>query len=45
MHPNAHSSTIYNSQDMETLQVPINRLIYEDEDTYLNGTLIIKLML
>ena len=44
-------STIYNSQDMETIQVPINKLIYEDEDinifmkiyTY-NGTLIIKLM-
>ena len=25
MHPNVHSSTIYNSQDMETTQVPINR--------------------
>ena len=25
MHSNVHSSTIYNSQDMETAQVPINR--------------------
>ena len=25
MHPNIHSSTIYNSQDMETIQVSINR--------------------
>ena len=24
-HSNVHSSTIYNSQDMETTQVPINR--------------------
>ena len=25
MHPSVHSSTIYNSQDMEETQVPINR--------------------
>ena len=25
MHPNIHSRTIYNSQDMETIQVSINR--------------------
>ena len=25
MHPNVHKSTIYNSQDMEATQVPINR--------------------
>ena len=25
MHPNVHSSTIYNSQDMETTQMAINR--------------------
>ena len=51
MYPNVHNSTIYNSQDMETIQVPINKLTYEDEDinifmkiyTY-NGTLTIKLM-
>ena len=24
LHSNVHSSTIYNSQDMETTQVPIN---------------------
>ena len=34
MYPNVHSSTIYNSQDMERIQVPINILIYEDEDIY-----------
>ena len=26
MHPNAHCSTIYNSQDMEATQMPINRV-------------------
>ena len=25
MRPNVHSSAIYNSQDMETTQVPINK--------------------
>ena len=25
MHPNVHSSTTYNSQDMETTEVSINR--------------------
>ena len=25
IHPNVHSSTTYNSQDMEAIQVPINR--------------------
>ena len=25
LHPSFHSSTVYNSQDMETTQVPINR--------------------
>ena len=25
MHPNIHSSTIYNNQDMEAAQVPIKR--------------------
>ena len=25
MHRNIHTSTIYNSQDMEAIQVPINR--------------------
>ena len=30
MHPNVHNSTIYNSQDMETTQVPNsrNKLLY-----------------
>ena len=30
MHPNVHSSTIYNCQDMEVTQVPINR--WTDKD-------------
>ena len=30
MHDNVHSSTIYNSQDMEAAQLPINRLTKED---------------
>ena len=33
MHPNLHSSTIYNSQDMEATQMSINRqlegMVYE----------------
>ena len=27
MHPNVHSSIVYSSQDMETIQVPIDRLL------------------
>ena len=27
MHPNVHSRTIYNSQDMETTPVPINKQV------------------
>ena len=42
MHPNVHISTVYNSQDMETNQVPINRqLVYEDRmDIYIQWTVI-----
>ena len=36
MHPNVHSSTIYNSQDMEATQVPVNRwLDYENIHVYM----------
>ena len=34
MHPNVHSSTIYNSQDMEATQVSINRRI-DKENVYI----------
>ena len=34
MHPNIQSSIIYNSQDMEGIQVPINRLV-EKEDVFM----------
>ena len=30
MHPNVHSSTIYNSQDIETTHVSINRWMDKD---------------
>ena len=31
VHPGVHSSTIYNSQDMETTQVPINRQMDKED--------------
>ena len=34
MHPNVHSSTIYNSQDMEATQVPID-IQMDKEDGYI----------
>ena len=40
MHPTVHSSTIYNSQDMEASQVPINRQMdKEDVACISNGIL------
>ena len=30
MHPSVHSSTVHNSQDLETAQVPVNRLMDKD---------------
>ena len=40
MHPNVHSSTIYNSQDMEATQVPINRRIDKEDVVHIhNGKL------
>ena len=27
MHPSDHSRTVYNSQDMEAIQMPINKLL------------------
>ena len=30
MHPNVHNSVIYNSQDIEATQVPINRKTDEE---------------
>ena len=35
MYPNIHSSMIYNSQDMETTQVPINRWTDKEDVIYL----------
>ena len=31
MHPNLHSSTIYNSQDMEATQMSIKRLMDKED--------------
>ena len=39
MNPNVHSSTIYNSQDMETTQVPINRWMDKEVVYIYNGIL------
>ena len=41
MHPSVHSSTIYNSQDMEAIQVPINRRMDKEDVVYIyNGVLL-----
>ena len=41
MYPNVHSSIIYNSQDMETTQVSINRQMDKEDVIYLyNGILL-----
>ena len=41
MHPNIHSSTIYNSQHMEANQVSINRQTDKEEVKYIyNGILL-----
>ena len=34
MHPNIHSSTIYNSQDIEATQIPINRWMDKEDVVY-----------
>ena len=40
MHPYVHSSTIYNSQDLETAQVPISRRVDKKPVVHLqNGIL------
>ena len=41
MHPNVHSSTIYNSKDMKTTQVPINGRMFKEEVVHIyNGILL-----
>ena len=41
MYPNVHSSIIYNSQDMETTQVSINRQMDKEDVVYIrNGILL-----
>ena len=35
MHPNVHSSTIYDSQDMEATKVSINRQMNKEDMTYM----------
>ena len=41
MHPNVHSSTIYNSQDMEAVQMPINRWMDKEDGIFIyNGMLL-----
>ena len=35
MHPNVHSSIIYNSQDMETTQAPMNRWMEKENVAYI----------
>ena len=40
MHPNVHSNTIYNSQDMETTQTSIDRWMDKDVVDIYSGTLL-----
>ena len=41
MHPNAHCSTIYNSQDMEATQMSINRGVDKEDVVHMyNGILL-----
>ena len=40
MHPNAHCSTLYNSQDMEVTQMSINRWVDKDVVHIYNGILL-----
>ena len=35
IYPNVHSNTIYNSQDMETTKVSINRLMDKEDVIYI----------
>ena len=43
MHPNVHCSTIYNSQDMESISMWINRGMHKDDVVSIyKGTLAIK---
>ena len=43
MHPSVYSSTIYNSQDIEAIQMPIDRRMdKEDVVCVYNGQLVIK---
>ena len=45
MHPNVHSSTTYNSQDMEATKLSIDReMLKEDVVCIYNGMLAIKRM-
>ena len=39
MHLNVHSSTLYNSQDMEATQMSFNRWVNKDEVNLYNVTL------
>ena len=36
MHHSAHSSTIYNIRDMETIQVSVNRQLTQDLEIYIH---------
>ena len=40
MHPNVHCSTVYNSQDMETNHMPIDRWMDKDVIQIHNGILL-----
>ena len=41
MHLDVHCSVIYNSQDMEATQVPINRQVYEEDVVHIYNEIIL----
>ena len=42
MHPNICSSTVYNSKDVETIQVPINRQLALEEVVYIHNRILLS---
>ena len=41
-HPDIHSSTIYNSQDMETTQVPIDRWMDKEDVVHIYSGILLS---
>ena len=42
MHPNVHCSTVYNTQDMEAIEIPMSREMDQDVIHIYSGKLVIE---